>query len=150
MRFAFTMIPIGVRVGIHRPLIVFPDVGSPRHHVGLRRNIGAKAKELVPLDFGVHHDVDDAIGGGGITRRWVSDDFYAVDGVGGQGLDVGLEVFFREVGRLVIDPNFNGRSPAQGDVAFHNRRPRRLARSGRLRLDTMFSHLRQNTAAAPP
>ncbi len=73
----------------------------------MRGNIGAKAKELVPLDFAVHHDVDDAVGGGGIARRRVGDDFDAVNGVGGQGLDVGLEVLFGEIRRLVVNPNFH-------------------------------------------
>ena len=98
---------------------VGPGVAQPGTYVGLRGGVGAKADEVVLLDVGRSDDVDDRLGVGGILGRRVGDGLDAVQRVGRQGLQVGLQVLGGQLRRLVVDPNLHTADAAQRDVALH-------------------------------
>ena len=64
-------------------------------------------------------NVDDRFGICGVFCRWISDGLDAGNSVGGQGLKIGLEVFFGEFRRLVVNPDFHARNATQSNIAFH-------------------------------
>ena len=64
-------------------------------------------------------DVDDRFGICGIFGRRVGDGLDALQRVGGQRLQVGLQVLLGQFGGFVVDPDFHARHAAQRDVAFH-------------------------------
>ena len=108
---------VGEEVDIQ--LLVGPGVTHPGTDVGLCGYVGAKADKVVLLDVCRRDDVDDRLGVSGILCRRVGDGLYAVEGVGRQGLQVGLQVLRRQFRRLVVDPNLHRAHAAQGDVALH-------------------------------
>ena len=63
---------------------------------------------------------------GGVACRGVGDDLDALDGVGGQLLDVLFQRLLIHVRGAVVDPNLHAAHTTQGDVAFgvhlHTRR----------------------------
>ena len=62
-------------------------------------------------------DVDDRLGLGCVFCRGVGDGLYAVERVGRQCFEVGLQVLGGEFGGLVVNPNLHARDAAQCDVA---------------------------------
>ena len=65
------------------------------------------------------HYVDHRLGVGGVLGRGIGDGLDARQGVGRQGLQVGLEVLLGQFRRLVVDPYFNARHTAQAHIALH-------------------------------
>ena len=134
-----------VNVGIDRQFLVRPNIRQPGANVRARRSVHAKAEELVFLDFGIGHDVDDAIGLGAVACRGIGNNFHSINAIGWHGLDVGFEVLGGHVRGFVVDPHLHARCAAQADVAlhvhFHARRVLQGIR-GRSRLDTgVFGHV---------
>ena len=64
-------------------------------------------------------DVDDGLRIRGILGRRVGDGLDTLQRIGGQRLQIGLEVLLRQFGGFVVDPNLHTRNAAQGDVALH-------------------------------
>ena len=104
---------------VEAQLLLGPHVAHPRAHEGLVAPVDAETHELVALDVGVGHYVDDRLGVGGVLGRGVGDGLYARQGVGRQGLQVGLEVLLGELRRLVVDPYLDTRHTAQAHIALH-------------------------------
>ena len=63
--------------------------------------------------------VDNGLGLGSILCRRVGDGLDAGNGISGQGLEIGLQVFLGEFRGLVVHPNLHARHAAQGDVALN-------------------------------
>ena len=104
---------------IDAQFLLFPHIANPRRDERLVGAVDAEADELVALDMCRSHDVDDGLRIRSIFGRGIGDGFDACDGIGGQGLEIGLQVLLSQFRGLVVDPNLHARHAAQRDVAFH-------------------------------
>ena len=104
---------------VNAPLLLGPHIAHPWRGEGLVRAVDAKADELVALDVGRGDDVDHRLGVGGVLGRGVGDGLDACQGVGRQGLQVGLQVLLGELRRLVVNPYLDRAHAAQRHVALH-------------------------------
>ena len=98
---------------------VGPGVANPRGDRGLRVAVDAEADEMVAFDVGGGDDIDDRFGAGGVFGGGVGDGLDAGERVGGERLEVGLEVFLGEARGFVVHPDFHAAGAAERDIAFH-------------------------------
>ena len=104
---------------VEAQFLLGPHIADPGADERLVGTIDTEADKLVALNMGGGDDVDDRLGVGGIFGRRVGDGLDAGQCVGGQRLQVGFEVLFRQFRWLVVDPNLHAAHTAQGDVTFH-------------------------------
>ena len=99
--------------------LLFPHIADPWRNERLIGTVHTKADKLVALDVRRGDNVDNRLSISGILGRWVGDGLDTRDGVGGQGLEIGLQILLSEFRGFVVNPNLHARHTAQGDVAFH-------------------------------
>ena len=108
---------VGIDIEVEVHLLVGPHIRCPRRHAGRSPCPHTHTQQLVAGHLLVGDDIDDTACGG-VACRGVGDDLDALDGVGGQLLDVLFQRLLVHVRRAVVDPNLHAAHTPQGDVAF--------------------------------